>query len=362
MDRSLQENIRRCRKERGLTQAQLAEAMGVTVGAVSKWESGASVPDLETLMNLARFYQWSVDALLGFRPAQMGAEELVRRIKDCTVRGDLEQGIPLTEEALQRYPNRFDVVYRCAQLFLASGVTKNEQESQRRALELFQQAEGLLPQNADPAIGRRTLRLAIGQCLVGLGRRQEALDTLSACNEDGVNNYLIGNMLEVMGRREEARKVLAESMLDCVNRLINTTVGMANCLARGDGNHAAALEQLRWLVALLDSLSPGVPFYLDKLSATLLTACASLRVSMGDLSGAENYLKSARNRAEKFDSAPDQRVSQMKFYQGREAAWYDEFGKTAREGILHTIFQQDENAPALLEIWKKLDAVSAQDS
>lgn len=39
----LSENIRNHRKALGLTQEQLAEAMGVTVGAVSKWESGVSL-------------------------------------------------------------------------------------------------------------------------------------------------------------------------------------------------------------------------------------------------------------------------------------------------------------------------------
>ena len=55
MQLNLHENIKKYRKEMGLTQEALAEAFGVTVGAVSKWESGNTVPDIVTLMELADF-------------------------------------------------------------------------------------------------------------------------------------------------------------------------------------------------------------------------------------------------------------------------------------------------------------------
>ena len=48
---NIAENIRRFRKERGLTQEQLAEVLDVTVGAVSKWELGSSVPDIELIVD-----------------------------------------------------------------------------------------------------------------------------------------------------------------------------------------------------------------------------------------------------------------------------------------------------------------------
>ena len=61
---NLPENIKNNRKEMNLTQEQLAEAMDVTVGAVSKWESGTSTPDLNTLVALADFFQTSLLQLL----------------------------------------------------------------------------------------------------------------------------------------------------------------------------------------------------------------------------------------------------------------------------------------------------------
>ena len=56
MEVKIAESIRTLRKKRSLTQEQLAEAMGVTVGAVSKWEKGISVPDIGLIMELADFF------------------------------------------------------------------------------------------------------------------------------------------------------------------------------------------------------------------------------------------------------------------------------------------------------------------
>ena len=56
MELSLSENIRAFRKQRSLTQEQLAEVLGVTPGAVYKWEAKLSVPELPVIVNLADFF------------------------------------------------------------------------------------------------------------------------------------------------------------------------------------------------------------------------------------------------------------------------------------------------------------------
>lgn len=62
---NLAENIANLRKNRSLTQAQLAEALNITAAAVSKWETGAAVPDLDTLVALADYFRVPMDELLG---------------------------------------------------------------------------------------------------------------------------------------------------------------------------------------------------------------------------------------------------------------------------------------------------------
>ena len=57
------ENIRALRVQKGLTQEQLAQTLGVTYQAVSKWETGANTPDIALLPALADLFQVTIDAL-----------------------------------------------------------------------------------------------------------------------------------------------------------------------------------------------------------------------------------------------------------------------------------------------------------
>ena len=61
----LHEQLQKLRKEKGLTQEGLAEILGITNQAVSKWESGACYPDIALLPEIADYYGASMDALFG---------------------------------------------------------------------------------------------------------------------------------------------------------------------------------------------------------------------------------------------------------------------------------------------------------
>ena len=63
----LGQKIADARKGRGLTQGDLAKAVGVTAQAVSKWERGNSCPDIAILDEVARALSISVSDLLGLR-------------------------------------------------------------------------------------------------------------------------------------------------------------------------------------------------------------------------------------------------------------------------------------------------------
>lgn len=66
----LNERIRALRKQKGLTQEQLAKRLWVTKSIISAYESGVRYPSLEMLIKLARIFFVSTDYLLGVNSKQ----------------------------------------------------------------------------------------------------------------------------------------------------------------------------------------------------------------------------------------------------------------------------------------------------
>lgn len=73
MEETLGKRIASLRKKLGMTQDKLAEALGVTAQAVSKWENDQSCPDITTLPRLAKILGVSTDTLLGLESPQLPA-------------------------------------------------------------------------------------------------------------------------------------------------------------------------------------------------------------------------------------------------------------------------------------------------
>lgn len=65
------------RKEKGVTQEEVAMALEVSNKTVSKWESGSSAPDISMLAELAKYYNVSTDTLLGLAGERKGTRQVI---------------------------------------------------------------------------------------------------------------------------------------------------------------------------------------------------------------------------------------------------------------------------------------------
>lgn len=95
---TLGKRIAMLRKRSGMTQEQLAERVGVSAQAVSKWENEASCPDIMTLPLLADIFGVTIDELLGKKPIEshvviLEKEKQESQKKDHTFTFQWEPGV-----------------------------------------------------------------------------------------------------------------------------------------------------------------------------------------------------------------------------------------------------------------------------
>ena len=130
------ESIRHHRKKLGLTQAQLADRVGVSTQAVSKWENNVGLPDISMAVPLARALGTTTDELLRFGERYQEFEERWKlTLRTCG--DDPEKLLEVSLAALREFPWDKTFRYRAAvdQQRLAETV-----EDPRRSREYIGQA------------------------------------------------------------------------------------------------------------------------------------------------------------------------------------------------------------------------------
>ena len=348
MKMMLAENIRAFRKARSLTQEQLSEALGVTAGAVYKWEAKLSTPELELIIQMADFFDTSVDVLLGHEVKDNRLETTVKRLQEYRRSKDWD-GLAEAEKALKKYPHSFQIVSESAALYRAFGFDSGDKALFRRALELLEQSRLLLPQNEDPQISEQTIYGRLAQTYLGLGETDKAIELWKTHNADGVYSPRIGHILAQSDHIEEAVPFLSEALLKLVSDLITTIIGYVNVYLN-HGDHASAQAILHWGISLLQGLREGgKPNYFDRVSAVLLVALAGSQHLSGQGEAARDTLKKAKELAAFFDASPSYDESDIRFVGRIEgASAYDDLGATAMDGVRNAVSQfENEEFTAL---------------
>ena len=118
MKESIGKTIRRLRKERGLTQEELAERLNITSQAVSKWESESGMPDISQIVPLASVFGVSTDVLFGLDTTTEESEawEIVEKAHAMERYGQRETYLAAYDElcrGLKKYPSNLVLLNVC---------------------------------------------------------------------------------------------------------------------------------------------------------------------------------------------------------------------------------------------------------
>lgn len=112
--------IAKKRHEKGITQDQLAEYIGVSKASVSKWETGQSYPDITFLPRIAMYFNISIDELIGYKP-QMTKEDinkLYKKLSTDFAKNNFEDVYNLCKEYIKKYYSCYELLIKIASLYI----------------------------------------------------------------------------------------------------------------------------------------------------------------------------------------------------------------------------------------------------
>ena len=354
MNINLAENIRIFRKQHSLTQEQLAEALGVTAGAVYKWEAGRSVPDLSLIVEMADFFDLSVDVLLGCQMKDNRQEAMVLRLEEYFHDRDAS-GITEAEKALKKYPNSFKIVYTCASLYHVFGLEQDDKGKLLRALELLEHARRLLDQNKDPEISEMTIYGDMAAIYLSMDESEQAVELLRKNNSSGIYSDQIGFILASYCKRsEEALTYLSEALLNNVVSMIRIVTGYLNVFFERK-EYRAAEEMLLWSSGFFNGLrEEGRSSFIDKLEAIFYACLAKAQMESGNTAHVKSSLYRAKRLAEAFDAAPDYDANRLRFISaGKRRSVYDNLVATAMDGIRNIMRSMGDES--LSKLWEEIN-------
>ena len=130
MNITLNEQLKKLRREKGNTQEDLATHLGITIQAVSKWERGEGYPDITLLFPLAHYFKISVDELMGYNTEKI-EQDILNTLKEYTSISKSYSNHHLAKDfitkAYKKYPNDFRIMSEYAWC-IAGGFADNDNQ------------------------------------------------------------------------------------------------------------------------------------------------------------------------------------------------------------------------------------------
>ena len=334
-------NIKKYRKQRRITQEQLAEVLGVSDQAVSRWENGTTYPDIELLPTIALYFGITLDELMGMEAIkdESDIEDIMNRRKEFRSHGEVVKSYEMLREAVKRYPNNYKLILALAADLQFANVYNDEIR-----LKNLQEAESLMDRVLNECTDSEQIREAkiskIFNC-IWLERREEAaaiaetLPGMNECRESHLLHIYTGEKF-----RTFCREYLEDLYIDMYLAIDSYGDKFCEDATLTNRERIAIFEKKLALTEIIFDGNPAAysSWIKDDHAYIALLACAD-----GDTELALSHLEAAKDAAVACDTLQDEVPYTSALMRGSRYRSEDQcknYTHTEQEGLLSFIEQK----------------------
>lgn len=244
-------HIKELRKQKGLRQEQLAEAMGVSTTSVSKWETNQSFPELTLLAELADFFEVSIDTLVGHRLNSDRLEVLITQMETAADNHEEETAAAMCEKILRNYPNNDRAVEACADCYYKLFIHTDRKAYMEQCVAQTKRLMSLKQGEPEKDRLERIHYLANQYGL--LHQWDSAKEYYEQSNVSGINKAAIAECMLQQGKAENAVVMVSDALIESVFHDFQAV----NILADGWialGQQEKACSALKWMYGVMEAM------------------------------------------------------------------------------------------------------------
>lgn len=332
MNISIDKNLRDLRGKRGNTQEDLAEHLGLSPQAISRWERGETMPDITLLPAIAAFYDVTVDELLGVGEIRKRekVDEYLNISKKLLNEGRIAENVEHCKKACLEFPND---MYCLEQYMRAMHICHNPEYTD----EIIRIGEKIMMEAKEPHIRIRTVQIL---CLSHM--RRGDYDEAMKYADSSSSVYASRERLQEIVMKNCGKDTAAEKRglvnIVCYIELIGSTV---NTICAVNKNDTERCIRLRETMLKLHSLvfDDGFDGHFSIRAINQHKELAALYSQNENEDRVREHLEGAVDCAQRFDTLPEEYTYHSTLLYGYEGSSKGarNHQQTEAENLLHEI-------------------------
>ncbi|MDO9494042.1 helix-turn-helix transcriptional regulator [Acetobacterium sp.] len=213
------------RREKGLTQEDLAAYIGVSKASVSKWETGQSYPDITFLPQLSAYFNISIDDLMGYSPqlTPVDIKTLYHRLADDFAAKPVAEVLAECETIIKKYYSCFPLLLQMAVLLANHHMLATDPAAAKAMLEKAVTLCQRIRAESDDRNLTRDVIAVEGICYLMLNQPDQVMELVGeTVRPFPTDTEMLAQAYQMAGNPDKARQVLQISMYQHLLFLVST--------------------------------------------------------------------------------------------------------------------------------------------
>ncbi|MDO4544643.1 MAG: helix-turn-helix transcriptional regulator, partial [Bacillota bacterium] len=267
------------RREKGITQEDLAAYMGVSKASVSKWETGQSYPDIAFLPQLAAYFNISIDQLMDYSP-QMAKEDirkLYQRLATDFGEKPFREVLDECHQIIKKYHACFPLLLQMS-ILLLNHCSLAPSEEQRDALmeEIIDICIRIKSEGKEPDLSAQANSLHAMCCLIQQ-RPAETIDLLDGFHQSHKeeDSATLSSAYLAMGNVDKAKEILQISIYTGIIGALSSASSLLLLNSDDREKSQAIIQRANSLIETFDlkklHIHTTLIFYLSAAKSSVMT-------------------------------------------------------------------------------------------